>query len=254
MTLKTIIVEDEPLSRMFLNNLLQEFCPEVDIVYVTATEEDAITAIRKLQPDLIFLDIELLNGNGFAVLQQTLPGNFQVIFTTALDHYAVNIIRICGVDYIQKPIDMDSLRQALKSVQNKRNSTDPQLALKHLLQAFNNNNKPLHLLLPGQEELTYIPLGDIIHIEMVADSCRFNLKSGRQISAAVSLKEYETLLQEHSFFRIHQYHLVNIKEVNEGTTGPDNFVVMTNGQQIPLSDKRKEGFYTVLNTSRHYSK
>lgn len=164
MPLKTIIVEDEPLSRAFLNNIVKEFFPEIEIVANEATVAGAVSAITQLQPDLVFLDIELQTGTGFDLLQQTRNLPFKVIFTTALDHLAINMIRICGVDYLQKPIDVSGLRDVLEKVL-RRDRESACLALDHLMVALDNSNQPSHLFLSVAEHQEYILLADIISID-----------------------------------------------------------------------------------------
>jgi two-component system, LytTR family, response regulator len=239
MMIRTILVEDEPLSRLFLQNLLKEFCPQISVISVAATESAAIQAIRDLQPDLVFMDIELQEGTGFGVLKNTTAEKFQVIFTTALDHEAINIIRLSGVEYLQKPIDIEGLQQAIQNIIAKRESDHPSLAVDHLLQTFNNNNQPRYILLYAGGVASYIPLGDIVRIEMKEQGCCFTMKDSRQIIADKTLKEYESLLSNYSFFRTHQHHLVNINEIKDVTGQNELHVLMNNGDRVLLSEKKK---------------
>jgi two-component system LytT family response regulator len=247
MTLKTIIIEDEPLSRIFLNNLLKEFCPQVEIVAMLATVKEATEAIRTLKPDLIFLDIELQDGTGFDVLQQTLPGHFQVIFTTALDHYAVNAIRMSGVHYLQKPIDITELQEVINITLKEQAEFNSQKALKHLSETISNGNKPLHMFISAHDGDTYISLNDIVNIEMTDSGSNITLKQGVKKSTNIILKEFETLLSDYSFFRPHQQHLVNRQEILSVANEAEPYIIMNNGDRIPLSLKKKDALISLLN-------
>ncbi len=237
MLLKTIIVEDEPLSFAFLNNLLKEFIPEVTVIARETTATTAVAAIRELQPDLVFLDIELRTGTGFEVLQQTRDIPFKVVFTTALDRLAINMIRICGVDYLQKPIDMTGLKEVVQRILQ-RKPEHMQAALGHLIYALAHNNRPSHVLL-APEEQGYVPIGDIISIEMRGEQALFHLRSGARATSNKKLKEYEMLLTEHHFFRTHQQYLVNTKAIKRILKQPDYELLMHDGSRVPLSEKKQ---------------
>jgi two-component system LytT family response regulator len=244
MLLKTIIVEDEPLSLAFLNNLLKEFFPEITIIAKEVTATGAVAAINELKPDLVFLDIELRTGTGFDVLQQTRNIPFNVIFTTALDHLAINMIRICGVDYLQKPIDISGLKEVMQSVLS-RNAEQTRAALDHLVYALAHNNRPSHIAL-SPAEYGYLAIEDIISIEMKDESTLFNLHSGVTAKSLKKLKEYELLLAGHRFFRSHQHYLVNIKAIQKVVLQPECLLVMSDGSRLPLSLKKVEALNTLL--------
>lgn len=244
MLLKTIIVEDEPLSLAFLNNLLKEFFPEVTVIAKEATATGAVAAIKELEPDLVFLDIELRTGNGFDVLQQTRDIPFNVIFTTALDHLAINMIRICGVDYLQKPIDISGLKEVMQSVLL-RKAEHTRAALDHLVYALAHNNLPSHIVL-SPEQHGYLAIEDIISIEMKDEVTLFNLRPGVTAKSLKNLKEYELLLAGHGFFRSHQHYLVNIKAIKKVVLQPECLLVMHDDSRLPLSSKKAEALNALL--------
>ena len=251
MALKTIIVEDEPLSLAFLGNLLREFFPEITVVAREATEAGAISAIRELQPDLVFLDIELRTGTGFDVLQQTKDIPFRVIFTTALDHTAINMIRICGVDYLQKPIDISGLKTVIERALQ-RSPARTRSALDHLVFALEHHYLPTHLLLTP-EEYGYIAIAEIISITMKENIALFTMQSGLTVESNKSLGAYEMLLESYSFFRTHQQYLVNTKEIKTLLLQPEPVLVMSDGSRIPLSVKKTADLKLLLdNASQLY--
>jgi len=178
MPIRTIIVEDEPLSRAFLNNLLAEFCPDVEVLATLPTEAEAVAAIETLSPDLVFMDIELQQGTGFEVLKKTRHCNYQVIFTTAFDHYSIRALKFSGVDYLQKPIDFEGLQEVMASVTGKKQNSDGDMAILHLLQTLENNHVPQHLLLQTDTGSAYIPVAGIMYIELSESGCVFYTTEG----------------------------------------------------------------------------
>ncbi|HEV7779787.1 MAG TPA: LytTR family DNA-binding domain-containing protein [Chitinophagaceae bacterium] len=239
MLLRSIIVEDEPLSRAFLQNLLTEFCPGVEVLDKAATPADAIAAIQRHQPDLVFLDIELQSGTGFDVLNEITDPRFQVLFTTAFDHHSIKAIRCSGMDYLLKPIDLEGLQQAIECIRGKIGKADSQLALDHLLKTIRNNNTPTEISLPTATGPEFITISDITRIEAEEKGCRLLLRSGESRSSVKNLKEFEFLLGDHSFFRPHSMHMINIKEIDRIINTADGYVVMNDGTHIPVSPKKR---------------
>ncbi len=242
MQVKAIIVEDELRSREFLNNLVKEYCPGVQVLAMAATVDEAIQAINTHKPELVFLDIELHTGTGFDVLESVEDTNFHVIFTTAYDHYAVKAIKFSAVDYLLKPIDVDELQSAVQKVSNKLSGNDQQ-ALQVLLQ---NLRKPLgsdfSITLATSEGLEFVPLQQIIRLEASGPYTHFFLKEGKKIMVSKNLKEYELLLTEHHFFRVHNSHIINMKEVKRMIKTDGGYAIMNDESMISISPKKKDEF------------
>lgn len=246
MSLNTIIVEDEPLSRVFLHNLLTEFCPGVNVVAKLSTEDDAVESISHLKPDLVFLDIELQQGTGFEVLKRIAGHYPYIVFTTAFDHHAMKAIQFSGVEYLHKPIDIEGLQQVIELINEKRKHNDEQRGIPHLLETLQNNYTPTHLYIPTETGIDYIPVKDIIRIEGCdADSC-FMLRSGERKRAKRNLKEYELLLSNYSFLRVHQLHLVNLREVSCKQPAELAMLVMSDNSHVPVSPKKVEELRKVI--------
>jgi two-component system LytT family response regulator len=242
MQVKAIIVEDELRSREFLNNLVKEYCPGVQVLAMAATVDEAIQAINTHKPELVFLDIELHTGTGFDVLESVEDTNFHVIFTTAYDHYAVKAIKFSAVDYLLKPIDVDELQSAVQKVSNKMSGNNQQ-ALQVLLQ---NLRKPLgsdfSITLATSEGLEFVPLQQIIRLEASGPYTHFFLKEGKKIMVSKNLKEYELLLTEHHFFRVHNSHIINMKEVKRMIKTDGGYAIMNDESMISISPKKKDEF------------
>lgn len=238
MSFKTIIVEDEPLSRAFLNSLLAEFCPDIKVVATVPTEDEAVKAIDSLQPDLVFLDIELQQGTGFEVLKRTSRHNYHVVFTTAIEHYGIRAIRFSAVDYLQKPIDIEGLRQVIASIDIKQASKA--IAIKHLIETLNNNNDPVHLGIPCANGTLYTPVAGIVSVEAAGDNCIINTGYQKITGIGRSIKDYEQLLADNNFFRPHPSFLINLDQLTLLSKPETGFVTMTDKSIVPVSPKRLE--------------
>ncbi len=252
MQLKTIIVEDEPLSRAFLNNLLSEFCPQIKVVATVPTEHEAIEAIERLQPNLVFLDIELQQGTGFEVLKKTRQHHhtYQVIFTTAFDHYGIKAIKFSGVEFLQKPIDIEGLQAAIESIIAKQQTDAGEVAVRHLLDTLDNNNVPEQLIIQTAEGAAYVQVAAIICIEVGAGGCIFNTDSGIILSVGKGIKEYEQMLASHGFFRVHHSYLINLKKVVASSMTDSGSVTMSDKNIVPVSPKRTEELKKLLSANR----
>lgn len=246
---KAIIVEDELYSRELLNQMIAIHCTDVQVMALAASVEEGVAAIKKHQPDIIFLDVEMQTGTGFDLLQQFPEPSFDVIFTTAYDHYAIKAIKFSALDYLLKPIDADELQQAVKKIAEKKNADISASALKALMQ---NLRKPAGssqtITLATSEGLEFIPLSEIIHIEANGPYSNFFLTGNRKIMVSRNLKEYENLLSEHQFLRIHNSHIINIKEVKRMIKTDGGYAVMSDGAQLIISPKKKEDFLRMMNS------
>ncbi|MEJ7625379.1 MAG: LytTR family DNA-binding domain-containing protein [Ferruginibacter sp.] len=242
MQLKAIIVEDELRSREFLKKLVQEFCPAVNVIDLAFSVEDAVERINNLKPDVLFLDIELHTGTGFDVLEKVSYKDFHVIFTTAYDHYAVKAIKFSAVDYLLKPIDVDELQAAVQKV-SERMKNNNQESLQMLLQ---NLRKPAEtdfsITLATSNGLEFVPLNQIIRLEASGPYTHFFMKEGKKIMVSKNLKEYETLLSDHNFFRVHNSHIINMKEVKRMVKTDGGYAVMNDDSMITISPKKKDEF------------
>jgi Response regulator of the LytR/AlgR family len=248
MPLKSIIVEDEPLSRIFLHNLLSEFFPDIQVIATLSNEDDAVAAIQALQPELVFLDIELQKGTGFEVLKRIGAPYPLIVFITAYDHYAIKPIQFSGIDYLLKPVDIDGLQQTINAASAKRNTAATATSVHHLLQTLQNNNVPRHLCLCTPEGTEFIQLTDIIRLESHPNETHFMVRGGVRKITSVSLQEYDTLLRDHSFLRIHQQHIVNVKEILQSN---EEHVLMSDNSTVPVSPKKREEMMNLYQSLIH---
>lgn len=251
--IRAIIVDDEEKSRKLLKNLLADYCAHVEVVAMAHSVSSAINAIQRSKPDLIFLDIIMPDENGFRLLEMIKDIDIEVIFVTAYDQYAIKAIRFSALDYLLKPINIDDLHTAIRRVEEK-------ILLKRDEQAF---NKRLHVFLensqlqphqkkiglPTQTGINFVIIEDILLCRAEGNYSIIYLSSdGRKEIITRTLKDFEELLTDYNFYRVHRSYLINlshIKEYSRTNQSPDydgdgGCVIMSNNMKIPVSrEKRK---------------
>ncbi len=247
MKIKVIIVEDEKNSREGLKNLLNEFCPEADVVGMASSVNEGLELIRRVNPDLVLLDIEMQTATGFDLLEQIEHITFDVVFTTAYEQYAIKAIKFSALDYLLKPIDVNELKAAIEKVVLKRSRGNENEQVKLLLKNLKLENPKTHkITLSTSEGLVFIPVNDIIRCEAQGAYTTFFLKADKKILVSKNLKEYELLLGDHGFFRVHNSHLINLAEVERYVKSDGGYVVMKDGSQSAISHTRKDEFLELM--------
>jgi len=246
--LRAVIVDDEANCLKMLEWELSDQCPEVEIVRVCSTGKAGLMAIKEEQPDIVFLDIEMPYLNGFEVLELVPEVNFDVIFTTAYDKFAVRAFKSSATDYLLKPIDGDELKIAVDKVIEKRKRSEPNLNVKFLLQQLEDakNNKIQRIALPTFEGLTFVQSDEIIYCQSDNNYCNVILKEGRKILISKTLKEVEEMLSSDQFFRVHNSFFVNLMEVANYIKADGGTLVMTNGDDVRVSRSRKDRLIELL--------
>lgn len=240
------IVEDENRSRELLQHLLEEYCPSLEVIGSASSVEEAIKALHQLKPQVLFLDIELHPGTGFDILQRTADVEFQVIFTTAYDHYAIRAIKFSALDYLLKPIDVQELQSAVQRAIQQIHHQHPQESLQLLLQNLVKKQQDYTISLSTAEGVEFVPIASVLRLEANGAYTIFHLKDGRKIMVSRNLKEYEALLSEHGFFRIQNSHIVNLKEVKKYLKTDGGYAVMNDDTPVAISPKKKEAFLQLL--------
>jgi len=237
--LKAIIVDDEPYCCETIATLLQE-SRDVEIVSVCHNAADALIAIRKYSPDIVFLDVEMPKMNGFEMLEQLPQVNFEIIFTTSYDQYALKAIRFSAIDYLLKPVDEEELRSAIqKVIQRSQKPITQQLEI--LLQKIHQPSTPINkIAMPTMEGLQMIPVDSIISCESDSNYTILQLKNSKKLIVSRTLKEIEELLEEHSFVRVHRCYLANMNEVEKYVKGEGGYLVMSDGTTIDVARNKKE--------------
>jgi len=245
-TLATLIVDDEPDAVNFIRSIIAEYCPKLQVVGTAGSSGEGAEAIRRMNPDLLFLDVEMPNGSGFDLLSQFPEKSFDVIFITAFNHYAIQAIKFSAVDYILKPINITEFIQAVDKVFEKRNdATDRNGRYNTLLENIR-RSPPTRLAIPASDGLEFLSTEEIIRIEADRSYCWFFLTGGRKVLVSKNLKEFQELLNNRNFFRPHNSHLINLEHVKKYIRHEGNSAVMDDGSQIPISRNNRDPFLAMM--------
>ncbi len=238
--MKTIIIDDEPNAVGLLELRLAQYCPQIEIVAACTNSVKGVEAIKLHQPDLLFLDIEMPQMNGFQVLEAVGNTSFSLIFVTAYDKFAIKAFKYSALDYILKPIEIEELVAAVAKVEKHRQTNFEQVT--HLKQQLAAETKvqPNQIALPYQNGVKFVNIDDILYAEADNNYTKFCLKDGKIHLVTRSLKEVQELLEDRGFLRLHRQYLVNVAQIIKFVKGDSSHVVMTNLVQIPVSRIHKE--------------
>lgn len=249
--IKAIIVDDEPNCCEILATLLERYCPQVKVADICYSGETALTSIIEINPDIVFLDIEMPQMNGFELLEKLQTVNFKLIFTTSYDQYAIKAIRFSALDYLLKPIDREELQNAVKKALQ---SLDQPMAQQFevLMQKINKTgNGGQKIALPTMEGLQLIAIDNIISCESERNYTIIYLKQKQKMVISRPLKEMEELLEDHSFLRVHHSYLVNLKEISKYIRGEGGYLIMSDGSHVDISRSKKELLVSKLQAGKY---
>lgn len=242
-----LLIDDEKRTRELIAKMLDTFDLNLSISTEGNSVETGIQAIDRIKPQIVLLDIQLPDGNGFDVLKGVKYKDFDVIFITAHEEFAIKAIKFSALDYILKPIDPEELKytmeKAIKSIQNKK-TPEPFDALQFNLA----NQTKRRLVLKTLESVHVVSLNTIIRCEADRNYTTFYLKNGNKIFVSKTLKEYEMLLSNYNFIRVQQSHLINIDFVERYDKIDGGSVVMKDGSHVPLSPSKRDIFFKLLET------
>jgi two-component system, LytTR family, response regulator len=244
--IRTVVIEDEEHSRKMLMGMLRENCRAINVVGSADSVTTGLTTIAEQRPELVFLDIELQSETSFEILEKLPEINFELVFTTAFDHYALKAIKFCAIDYLLKPIDLNELRIAVAKAEKRLNREYLNKNLEVLLNNLKSGSQHNHrIALSTLEGLLFVNVKDIVYCESSGPYTKFIFKEGDKIITSKHLKEYEDLLSGYEFFRIHKSYLVNLQEIKKYIRGEGGQLIMSNGSTLSVSKQRKESFLRI---------
>ena len=245
--IRVIIIEDEENSRKILTGMLAEHFKDIKVMAVCTSNAEAKTAIETLYPELVISDVELGNETVFTMLQELAEINFEILFTTGYDKYAIQAIKFAALDYLVKPFTETDLADAVRQYEGRRQKKQPMQqfdALFHNLKLYQGDLKKIAL--PTFTGLTVFSVKDIIHCRAEVNYTHFFFTSGEKLLVVKTLKEYEDLLNDCGFIRVHKSHLINVHHVKSYTRGEGGTVTMSDGTVIDVSRRKKEEFLQRL--------
>jgi two-component system LytT family response regulator len=247
--INAIIIDDEERARNTLSSLLLNYCPEITVLATCANVPDGVLAINKHKPDVVFLDIEMPDYNGFELLGFFREIDFDIIFVTAYSEYAIKAFEISAVDYILKPIDIDQLKNSVEKLKQKKLHSQMQEQIELLKESYKGDDIR-KIALSMSNGLTFVEIADIVLLEADGAYTTFYLKDGQKILVSKKLKFYEDILSNRSFFfRTHRSYFVNVNYIKKYSRS-DNAILMDNDFSITISRDRKQEFESLLKELR----
>lgn len=244
--LNVIIVEDEHHNRENLKALLNEVPGSINLLGEAATKSEAVALIKGLKPDLVLMDIELTEGTGFDVLGELPKGGFEVVFTTAFEHYALKAIKFSSIDYLLKPINQEELNEAIGKARQKKDEVMQKRQLELLLASLDQKQEQRNICLSTSEGIEFIKTAEILYCEASGSYTHFHLKDNHKLLVSKNLKEYSLLLDDQDFMRVHNSFLINLKEVKRYVKSDGGYILMNNEANIPISGKKREEFLSRM--------
>jgi two-component system LytT family response regulator len=245
--IRTVLVDDETDSIRVLQKLLETYCPRVTVVGTAEGVESALAVIQATNPDLLFLDIEMTQGNAFDLLNQLRPLYFQVIFVTAFDNYAIRAFKYSAVDYLLKPVDIDELVAAVDRVKERSQQTNVIEQMQVFLESMGSYGMAQQkMAVPTVEGLIFINLKEVVRLEAKSSYTQILMESGEVVTATRTIKDYEDILPEAMFCRIHNSHIINLFKIEKYNKGRGGYVTLEDGSTIEVATRRRQEFLRRL--------
>jgi len=240
--IQSVIIEDEKNNIDNLKGLLKQYCPQVQVMDTALNADDGTALIKKLNPKLVFLDVQMPGKTGFQMLEELNEHCFEIILITAYDQYGIQAIKFSAIDYLLKPINIDELKAAVNKAEKRIKEKLQNSELENLLQLIKDRErKSTHkLALPTARETRFVNPKEILRCESSNAYTSFFLSSGETIMVSKPIYEYEELLADFGFIRCHQSHLVNKEYVKSWVKEDGGYLILENGNEIPISRIKKE--------------
>lgn len=243
--IKAVIIDDEKDSRDILASYLKKYCPDVEVCGFGESVASGLEAIHKHTPDLIFLDIEMPYGNGFDLLDKAGDFQFETIFVTAFDNYAIQALNQSAAYYLLKPVSIDELIKAVNKIRTERSQENYTRHAQVLLDNLRANGQP-KIMLPTLEGFEIVTISSILYCEAADNFTKFYFESTPPLLICRTLKYFEDILKDHRFVRIHRSYLINPDYVIRYAKGKGGSVTMKNNQELEISPNKKEAFLALF--------
>jgi two-component system LytT family response regulator len=242
--MNAIIIDDESKGRLALREKLKNYCPGIALAGEAEDGETGLTLIERIQPDIVFLDIQMPRMDGFEMLQQLQRKSFHLIFTTAYDQYAIKAIRFAAFDYLLKPVDIEELKAAVEKIIQVGQPVNNGGRLETL--AYNLQTALNKIVISTVEGLLFFDISEIVHIEAQSNYTVFSFTNRPRLTVSRTLKEFEDLLPAERFFRTHHSHIINLQFIKRYIKGDGGQIELKNGELVDVSRKKKEEFLKLL--------
>lgn len=242
--IRTLIIDDEENNRERLARMITDHFPNISIIGEADGVESGVKAIEKLRPELVLLDIKMADGDAFDLLSKVDKIFFRIIFITAHEEYALKAFKFSALDYLLKPVLVENLRTAFERAENQL-LADLKLQLSNLQ---SNLQSPKHktIVLRSSDKISLVDISEIVRCESDWNYTRFFTKEGKKYMVSCPIKEYEEILEEHGFFRIHKSHIVNISCIDSFDKKEDS-LILKDETRLPVSRRRKNELLEIFN-------
>jgi two-component system LytT family response regulator len=244
--IRCIIVDDELKSRESLKILIEDFCQGATVQALCQNIAEAVEAIQTVKPDLVFLDIQLQRETGFDLLSKYQDADFEVVFTTAHSEYAIKAFRFSAIDYLLKPIDIGELKNALAKVEKRKDHTITERLQQLLLNLRSGSSENYKLALPTADGLIFVKINEILYCEASSNYTEIVMTDSRKYIVSRTLKDYDDMLSDQNFYRIHHAFLINLNQIKKYVRGEGGYVIMNNDKSLDVSKRKKEGFLSRI--------
>jgi two-component system, LytTR family, response regulator len=241
-TISTIIIDDEPKNIQLLQKMLAVHCPQAAVMATESDAKKAVVLLEDKRPQLLFLDVEMPHLNGFDLLKKLEPVPFEVIFVTAYSHYAIEAFEHHATGYITKPINTEKLVAAVNMAAKRIEEKSVNKNLFSFLEQSSRQSAPDKIPLSTSNGLLFVKIADIMYCESSGNYTHFYMNDDKKIVVSRQLGEYEKLLPENNFTRIHDKYIINLGYIKEYIKGSGGEVLLENGKEIPVASRRKEDF------------
>jgi two-component system LytT family response regulator len=241
-TLKAILIDDEPRGITSMQKLLQINCPDVSVIGSCTSADEAIEMIKSMGPDLVFLDIAMPVKNGFELLKELKGLHFEVIFVTAHNQFMIEAFHFSAIDYLLKPVEdnllVDAVNRAKKRIDERSGSKNVETFLHNLKQK--QSPQKMRLCIPSLKGFQVIELDDILYAESSGNYTNIYFVNQKMVCTSKPMHEYEALLEDAGFVRIHKSILVNLLHVKEYLRGEGGSVILSNGHEVEVARRKKD--------------
>ena len=237
--IKAIIVDDDALSRELIAKTTTDYCPNVTVAATAKNVQEGVSAINEHDPDLVLLDIKMPDGSGFDLIKHFDKPDFKVIFVTGYMEYAIKGYKFGAIDYILKPFDEEDLAHAV----NKAHDVirfEEKLRFKALAESFSANGKSGRLVLKTSDQVHLVAMEQVVRIEADGNYSTFHLADGRLVIVSRSIKDYEEMLIDKGFHRIHKSHIINIARLSYFDKADGGDVIMSDGSKVPVDSRKRD--------------
>lgn len=246
--IRCVIVDDESKAREILTEMVKLYCPDILLVGQAQDVTSAFQLINKVQPDLVLLDIKMPDGSGFDLLNKFDTINFKVIFITAHEEYAIKAFRFSALDYLLKPIDPSDLTNAIEKISAPVTGANMNEQFETFKDNYynNENNSEKRIILKTSQNIYIVSLKDVIRCQSEKNYTYFYFTNRERIIVSKTLKDFEDILTDFNFMRVHRSHLINLKYIDRFEKNEGGIVIMTDGSKVEVSHRKKDALLNYI--------